>query len=148
MEVLGPLTVTTHVRDTAIFEHPRGAAAMWTVVGDGQVDLKRVIDMQRKLCPQAAVHLEIITGRPPRIVPYLEESYWKMYPKGRASDLAAFISLVKKGSPLMTSMVIADVGGKRPDEYVAALKRQQMLDLERSLEASKKLLDLGVAWRS
>ena len=29
LEVLGPYTVTTHIRDSVVFEHPRGAAAQW-----------------------------------------------------------------------------------------------------------------------
>lgn len=27
LEILGPYTVTTHIRDSVVFEHPRGAAA-------------------------------------------------------------------------------------------------------------------------
>jgi sugar phosphate isomerase/epimerase len=147
MEVLGPYTVTTHIRDTAIFEHPRGAAAHWTALGDGVTDLKSVIALQRRLCPNAAVHLEIITGRPPRVLPYLEEEFWKAFPKARASEFARFVSLVKRGSPLMTGMVIAE-GSKAAPEYQAALKHQQKVDLERSLEYAKKVLDVGVNWRA
>jgi len=33
VEVLAPYALTTHCRDTAIFEHPRGCAASWTVLG-------------------------------------------------------------------------------------------------------------------
>jgi len=132
-EVLGGLTVTTHIRDTAIFEHPRGCAAHWVACGDGAIDLKKLGEMQRRIAPGAPLHLEIITGRPPRIVPYLEDSFWKGFPKARASEFARFVSLVKKGSPLMTPMVIEDAPGPKVPEYQAALKRQQWLDLERSL---------------
>ena len=138
LEILGPVTVTTHVRDTALFEHPRGCAAMWTACGDGSVDLKRLAELQKKLCPQAPLHLEIITGRPPRIVPYLEDSFWKAFPKARAGEFARFVSLVKKGGPLMGAMVVEDVGGAKVPEYQAALKQQQKLDLERSLEYAKR----------
>ena len=138
LEVLGPVTVTTHVRDTAIFEHPRGCAAMWTALGDGCVDLKRLAELQKKLCPQAPLHLEIITGRPPRIVPYLEDSFWKAFPKARAGEFARFVSLVKKGRPLMGAMVVEDAGGAKVPEYQAALKQQQKLDLETSLQYAKR----------
>lgn len=141
MEVLGDWTITTHIRDTAIFEHPRGCAAHWVACGDGAVDLVKLGAMQRQLAPQAALHLEIITGRPPRIVPYLEDSFWKGFPKARASEFARFVSLVKKGSPLMAPMVIEDAAGVRVPEYQAALKRQQWLDLERSLKyAQEKMI--------
>jgi sugar phosphate isomerase/epimerase len=140
LEVLGPVTVTTHVRDTAIFEHPRGCAAQWTALGEGCVDLKRLAGLQKRLCPQAPLHLEIITGRPPRIVPYLEDGFWKAFPKARAGELARFVSLAKKGSPLMGAMVVQEAGGVNVPEYQAALRQQQKLDLERSLEYAKRNL--------
>jgi sugar phosphate isomerase/epimerase len=147
MEVLGPVTVTTHVRDTALFAHPQGCAAHWTALGDGCIDFKRIVDLHMKLCPKAPMHLEIITGRPPRIVPYLEDSFWKGFPKARASEFARFVGLVKQGSPLMKPMIIADAGGDKTPEYTAALKAQQKIDLERSLDYAKKTLDAGVNWR-
>jgi sugar phosphate isomerase/epimerase len=148
LEVLGPLTVTTHVRDTAIFEHAKGCAAHWTALGDGSMDLKHLISLHMQLCPTAPMHLEIITGRPPRIVPYLETDFWKAFPKARASEFARFIALVKRGSPLMKPMIIADAGGSsQPEEFVAALKRQQMVDLENSLLFAQTMLGAGRAGR-
>jgi 3-oxoisoapionate decarboxylase len=148
MEVLAPVTVTTHIRDTALFEHPRGCAAQWTAVGDGVIDFARIVALHRELCPQASMQLEIITGRPPRIVPFLEDEFWKAFPKARASELARFVQLVKNGRPLMKPMIIADLPGERPAEYTAALKAQQKLDLERSLDYCRKSLDTGIRWRS
>lgn len=148
MEVLGPYTVTTHIRDTAIFEHPSGCAAHWTAVGDGCVNMQRILELHAQLCPQASMQLEIITGRPPRVVPYLERGFWKAFPKARASEFARFVDLVKHGSPLMKPMIIADAPGPKVAEYTAALKAQQKIDLERSLEYSMKTLRAGVAWRS
>ena len=95
--------------------------------------------LQKKLAPQTPLHLEIITGRPPRIVPYLEDSFWKGFPKAKATEFARFLALVKQGHPLMTPMVIEDApGGTKIPEYEAALKRQQMVDLERSLQYAKQ----------
>lgn len=138
MEVLGPYAVTTHCRDTVLWEHPRGCAAHWVALGDGCVDVAKLGALQRKLCPATPLHLEIITGRPPRIVPYLEESFWKGFPKARAHEFSRFLALVKQGHPLMTPMVIEDAPGAKVPEYQAALKQQQMLDLERSLEYAKQ----------
>ena len=58
------------------------------------------------------------------------------------------MELVKKGRPLMKPMIIADVPGERPLAYAEALKVQQKLDLERSLEYCRKSLDTGIRWRS
>ena len=138
LEVLAPYAVTTHCRDTAIWEHPRGCAAHWTALGEGSVDMVKIGALQKKLCPNTPLHLEIITGRPPRVVPYLEESFWKGFPKAKATEFARFLALVKQGQPLMTPMVIEDAPGAKVPEYQEALKKQQMLDLERSLEYAKQ----------
>jgi sugar phosphate isomerase/epimerase len=148
MEILGPYTVTTHVRDSAVFEHPRGAAAQWVALGDGNVDLKRIVELHRNLCPEAAMQLEIITGRPPRIVPYLEAEFWKAFPKSLASEFARFVDVAKHGHPFMGSMVIEDSPGKKPPEYTAALKEQQEVDLARSLEYARTALGAGIRGRS
>jgi len=71
------------------------------------------------------------------VVPYLEESFWKGFPKARANEFARFVALAKQGHPLMTPMVIEDAPGEKVPEYQAALKKQQLVDLERSLVWAK-----------
>lgn len=146
LEVLGPYVVTTHVRDSALYEHPRGAAFQWVALGDGSMDLPRIVAGFKRMCPQAAMQLEIITGRPPQLLPYLEQDFWKAFPKLPASDFARFLALVKRGHPFEGTMVIAGTG-KQPPEYEAALALQQRLDLERSFEYAKKNLGVGVRWK-
>ena len=150
LEVLAPYVVTTHIRDSLIFEVPNGAAGQWVVLGDGQIDFVRFVELFRQWCPQASMQLEIITGRPPRVVPYLEEDFWKVFPKALASEFARYVALVKRGHPYMGAMVVEDVAGARgrPPVMAEALKEQQRLDLERSLEYAKKNLNVGVNWRS
>ena len=141
MEILGPYTLTTHCRDTIVWEHARGCAAQWTSLGEGIVDLGKLAVLQKSLCPEAPLMLEVITGRAPRIVPYLEPSFWKGFANAKASEFARFVKLVKQGHPLMTPMVVDDTGGARGvPEYQAALKRQQMLDLDRSLAYARQYL--------
>jgi sugar phosphate isomerase/epimerase len=148
IEILGPYAATTHYRDSIVYEHPRGAAAHWVAMGDGVVDLKQIVAKHAELCPQASIQLEIITGRPPTVLPYLEDDFWKAFPNANSSDFARFVALVKRGRPFGGSMIIADVPGKRPPEYDAALRTQQKVDLERSLEHSKKVLGVGLQWRA
>lgn len=147
MEVLGPYTVTTHVRDSILFEHPRGCAGQWVVLGEGCVDFKQVIAAHQRLCPQAGVQLEVITGRPPRIVPYLEPSFWKAYPQAKADEFARFVSLVRKGHPFMSTMVVEDAPGKKLPEFAAALKTQQRVDLDKSIAYAKQKMGLGLKAR-
>ncbi len=148
MEVLGPYAVTTHVRDSVVFEHPRGAAAQWVALGDGNVDWTAFLALYRQLCPRALLQLEIITGRPPLVLPYFERDWWKWFPKTPASEFVRFVEMARKGGPYMGSMVIEDTPGAKPPEFTAALREQQRVDLERSLEFAKKQLGLGVRWKA
>lgn len=147
LEILGPYCVTTHIRDSIVFTTPEGAAAQWVVLGDGVVDYKEFCALYAKLCPGAAMQLEVITGRPPRLIPYNNREYWKQFPKMPAMDFARFLDLAKNGHPYMGAMVIEDVAGKKPAEYTTALREQQRVDLERSLEYAKKQLGAGVRWK-
>jgi sugar phosphate isomerase/epimerase len=146
LEILGPYVVTTHIRDSALYEHPRGAAFQWVALGDGSMELARIVALFKQVCPQAAMQLEIITGRPPQVLPYLEADFWKAFPKLPASDFARFVALAKRGHPFAGAMLVAGTA-RQPPEYEAAITLQQRLDLERSLEYAKKTLGVGVRWK-
>ncbi|MCW5977875.1 MAG: sugar phosphate isomerase/epimerase [Bryobacteraceae bacterium] len=145
LEILAPYVVTSHFRDTALFEHQRGCAFQWVALGDGSIGLKALVEQYARLCPGKAVQLEIITGRPPQILPYLEGEYWKAFPHLPAADFARFLRLVRAGRPYLGPMMIG--AANQPLEYEAALNRQQMADLERSLRYAKDSLGLGVRWK-
>ena len=144
LDVLGPYAVTTHVRDSIVFEVPNGAAAQWVTLGDGVIDFPAFFAKYRQVCPNAPVQLESITGRPPRLVPYLEKDFWKNFANTPASEFARFVDLAKHGHPYMGAMVIEDTAGKKPEQYTEALREQQRIDLERGLEYAKKKLGLGM----
>ncbi len=148
LEILGPYAVSTHVRDSVVFEHPRGAAAQWVTLGEGIIDWTAFFTLYQKTCPKSLLQLEIITGRPPQILPYYEKDWWKWFPKMPASEFARFAALAKKGHPFMGSMVIEDSPGRKPAEYMEALKEQQRNDLGRSIEFAQKQLGLGLKWKS
>ena len=139
VETLAPYAATSHFRDSVLFETPRGAAFQWVALGEGTVGIDRVMRRFHQLCPEAPVQLEIITGRPPTEVPYLEESFWKAFPNKKAAEFARFVALARKGGPFMGAMMIGGPG-RQPPEYAAALKEQQRVDLERSIEFAKKIL--------
>jgi sugar phosphate isomerase/epimerase len=143
LEILGPYVLTTHIRDSAVFEHPRGAATQWVALGDGSVDFRKFVDAYRKTCPRAAMQLEIITGRRPDVLPYLEPDFWKAFPKTPAWEFARFLALAKSGRPFMGAMVIGGAG-KQPPAIETALKEQQRVDLERSIAYAKKTLGVGI----
>jgi hypothetical protein len=92
------------------------------------------------------VQLEIITGRPPEVFPYLEPGFWKQYPKADAAEFARYLALVKRGHPFTGRMVVED-GGPPVPEFQAALREQQRIDLERSIQFAQKTLGAGLRWK-
>jgi len=147
LEILGPYAATTHIRDSVIFEVPQGAAAQWVGFGDGVIDWTAFLTLYQKVCPQALLQLENITGRPPQILPYYEKDWWKWFPKMPAAEFARFQSLAHKGHPFMGTMVIEDAPGKWPAEYTEALKEQQRFDLVRGIRYAQQGLGVGVRWK-
>jgi hypothetical protein len=149
VETLGPLAVTLHLRDSVVYETRTGIAVQWVPLGEGVVDFKRIIAVAKEVCPPVYVYIKPITGRPPANMAILEEDYWKAWPDARASDVARFLALAKRGHPYERDMVIEDVAGRSNIEtFAAALAFQQQDHMERSVEYGKKTLDLGVKWRA
>jgi sugar phosphate isomerase/epimerase len=146
LEVLAPYILTSHFRDSVLFEHPRGAAFQWVALGDGCVEHEKVAARFTELCPGVQVQLEVITGRVPTVLPYLEPDFWKPFAKLPAADFARFVRLVKQGRPYTGPMMIPPAI-KAPESVAAAMVEQQRIDLERSLEYAKKKLGLGINWR-
>jgi len=149
VEMLGAYAVTFHLRDSVVYEHKRGIAVQWVPLGEGTVDFPPLVARMRELVPHVHAYVKPITGRPPQILPVYDESFWKLYPKARAADLARFMTLAKSGSPYDRPMVIEDLQGRPvPPHFAAAVQYQQKEHMERSIEYAKRKLDLGVRWRS
>ena len=148
LETLEPYVLTTHIRDSVVFEHPRGAAVQWVALGDGNsIDFPRFFDLYRRLCPQAAMQLEIITGRPPEVLPYFERDFWKAFPHTPASEFARFAALARRGHPFLGATVIAGAANQ-PRAVSEALKEQQRADLERSVGYAQRTLGAGSRWKA
>src|SRR5260221_597139 len=109
VEELGPYAVCVHLRDSVIYEHPRGVAVQWVPLGEGVVDFKKIVAKVREICPPVYIYIKPITGGPPAVLPYLEESFWTRNTTPRARDLARFVALAKKGRPYELPMVIEDI---------------------------------------
>ncbi len=139
LEVLAPYVVTTHIRDSALWDTPQGVWFQWVAMGDGSIDFKKFIKRYKELCPNAAMQLEVITGRPPALIKCYDQEFWKGHPKSDAAEFARFVALAKKGKPYLGPMMIGGTG-KQPAPFDAALKEQQMTDLERSLTYAKSIL--------
>jgi sugar phosphate isomerase/epimerase len=148
VETLGPVAVMLHLRDSVVYEARKGIAVQWVPLGEGVVDFKAIVAKAKELCPQAPVYNKPITGRPPAILPVYDPAFMQKYRDVRAQDWARFLALAKQGHPYEAHMVIEDVPGKAPEVFTAALTYQQKDHMERGIEYAKKVLDLGVKWRT
>ena len=82
IEELGRYALTVHLRDSVVYETPRGIAVQWVPLGEGTVDFKQVMAKVREHCPPVYVYIKPITGRPPQVLPIYDREFWKMYPEG------------------------------------------------------------------
>jgi len=147
LETLAPYIITAHIRDMSLWEHPRGAAWQLQPLGDGTIDIKAWSEAYIELCPDAPFVLEIITGRPPVVINFLEPEFWKDLPQARASDLARFVKLVREGEPFMGPMLTTQSalrdGGDHIVGYVDALNLQTRLHFENSVKYCQDVLGIG-----
>jgi sugar phosphate isomerase/epimerase len=145
-EVLAPYVISSHVRDSRVWEVESGAMAQWVTLGQGNVDLPKIISILADRAPNPPIDLEIITGYQPKSVPYLDPTadYWAMYPDMLARDFARFVALARSGprEPMPQLIAPADLGTLPPDQ-ADALRTQQRRHFEESVGYAKEVLGLG-----
>jgi sugar phosphate isomerase/epimerase len=94
-EALAPYTIATHVKDMAVEPYRDGFLLSEVVLGQGILDLPRMISLIRRARPGARFSLEMIT-RDPLQVPCLTEKYWAVFPDRNGVFLAKTMQLVEK----------------------------------------------------
>lgn len=137
LETLAPYVLTSSLRDSAIWESAKGATVQWTAMGEGQIDLKKYFERFALLCPNAPVHIETISGFNHEIT-YLQNDFWKAWPKAKASDFARFLALARQGKPRDTWKAPAGQDRKLAEQ------EYQRGEIERSLKYCKETLGLGL----
>ena len=145
-EILGPYVVTTHLRDTKIWATPEGAMVQWAPVGDGNVDLRRIVEIIEGHAPESAIDLEIITGIAPKAINYLEpgSDFWRLYPDMRAKDFARFVSVAQRGTPEpLDQLCLAPGVWAPPADQLEAFRAQQREHFERSVHQCRTALGIS-----
>ena len=128
LEVLHPYVLTSHVRDSAVWKVPQGAAVAWVQMGRGNVDIDSYVRKYVTLCPGKVLSMEsILTG--PKIFPYHDPAFWNAYRDVPAWEFQRFVEIAERGKPYKNEPA------QTKDE--AALQRQA---LEESLAYTKKLV--------
>lgn len=130
LEVLAPYVLTCHLRDSAVWRVPEGAAVAWVRGGEGNVGLEAWLREFQRRCPGRTVALEVIvTG--PRVFPYLDPNFWQAYRKTPAWEFARFLALAERGKPREAPpQVSKEEAGRRERE-----------DLEASLAWARRVME-------
>jgi sugar phosphate isomerase/epimerase len=98
VEALAPHTLTVHFKDMAAAESGDGFVLSEVPLGEGFLDLPKVIDTIRRANPAARLNLEMIT-RDPLKVPCLTDKYWATFATVPGQDLARTLALVRGNVP-------------------------------------------------
>jgi sugar phosphate isomerase/epimerase len=94
VEALAPHAVTTHIKDMAWDEAPQGFVMAEVPLGEGSLDMRRIIDTIHRARPKARMLLETIT-RDPLNIPCLTPKYWVTFGDRKAADLANTLAMVR-----------------------------------------------------
>ena len=141
LDYLAPYILMSHIRDTAVWPHPRGAVAQWVAMGDGTIDIEKWSRRYMAECPNTIFTLEIITSLAPRVLNYLDAEYWIAYPEMPAGEFAQFLQLVHSGQPNTLPTLTAN-WGDLTSEIKPALAAQQRAMLEKSVKYCREALGI------
>jgi sugar phosphate isomerase/epimerase len=133
LETLAPYVLTSHVRDSAVWNTPMGAAVAWTRMGDGNIDIAGYVRRYAELCPGRALSLEIIVMGP-LYFNYRNPQFWDAYRNTPAWEFARFLALVERGTP-------RDMPRQPVSREAAATRERE--DLEASIAWTRKLIGLS-----
>ena len=96
VEALAPYAFTVHLKDMAVEEYEDGFLLAEINLGEGFLDIDKMITIIKKHNPDIRFNLEMIT-RDPLKIPCLTEGYWATFDEIPASELAGFLYKIKKG---------------------------------------------------
>ncbi len=129
LDTLAPYVLTSHIRDTSLWNTPQGIAVAWTRMGEGNIGIEDYVRKYVEKCPGKALSLEIIvTG--PRYFNYRDPKFWEAYRSTPAWEFSRFLALAEKGSP-------KEAPPRVTGEAAQAKERE---DLEKSIVWTKEFL--------
>jgi hypothetical protein len=106
VERLAPYAVSTHIKDMGVDEYPDGFLLSEVVIGQGMLDIPKIIGMVEKARPKTRMTLEMIT-RDPLKVPVFTDKYWATMPDRSGLHVARTMRTVrakKSKLPVITSL--------------------------------------------
>lgn len=98
LDILHPYVLTSHVRDSAVWNVPQGAAVTWVQMGCGNVGIDSYVRKYIELCPGKALSLEsILLG--PKTLPFRDKTFWDQYRNMPAWAFERFREIADSGKP-------------------------------------------------
>jgi sugar phosphate isomerase/epimerase len=94
VEALAPWAVTTHLKDMAVQEYDKGFLLAEVPLGEGFLDIRRMVRTLRTARPEIRLNLEMIT-RDPLEVPCLTDKYWATFENLSGRHLARSLTMVR-----------------------------------------------------
>jgi 3-oxoisoapionate decarboxylase len=95
VEKLAPYTCNVHFKDMAMEECDEGFLLSEVPLGEGMLDIPRIVDIIRKARPDVRFSLEMIT-RDPLLVPCLTDRYWASFDDDNGGrDLARMLTRIR-----------------------------------------------------
>jgi sugar phosphate isomerase/epimerase len=117
IEKLAPYTFNVHLKDTAVEEYEQGFLLSEVPLGDGMLDMKRVVETIRRARPGVHFSLEMIT-RDPLEIPCLTDKYWATFDDLNGVYLARMLAQVRANPP------------RKPLPRISGLTPERRLQLE------------------
>ncbi|GAB3498150.1 hypothetical protein GCM10027341_19290 [Spirosoma knui] len=116
VQTLVPYVVSTHVKDMGVEEYADGFLLSEVPLGEGILDLPKMIALCKQHNPNVTFNLEMIT-RDPLEIPCLKDDYWATFTDVSGNDLARTLQMVRHHKPATALPRIAKLG---PEDRLAA----------------------------
>jgi sugar phosphate isomerase/epimerase len=97
-EALAPYAYSVHIKDMAVEEYDKGFLLSEVPLGEGFLDLKRIVQTVQRSQPNTRFTLEMIT-RDPLEIPVFTEKYWATFAGLPGRDLAMMLTTVRANRP-------------------------------------------------
>jgi sugar phosphate isomerase/epimerase len=111
VETLAPHAFTTHVKDMGVAEFPQGFLLSEVPLGEGILDLNRMVTLCKKHNPGITFNLEMIT-RDPLEIPCLTDDYWSTFEDLSGRALARTLRMVKANPFEPTLPTVSQLSGE------------------------------------
>ncbi|GEO20424.1 hypothetical protein CQA01_09580 [Cyclobacterium qasimii] len=103
LQLLAPYVFSTHVKDMAVRPYPEGFQLSEVPLGEGLIDLKKIVNTCKEHNPSITFNLEMIT-RNPLLIPCLTPAYWTTLGQVPASELAEMLTWVNSNGSNLPSV--------------------------------------------